>query len=415
MAAATISNTAAVFKEIWEPGAEAQWYPHAGAAWALCPKQEDWDGIYRNVVANTGGMSGVSSTFANAKAAQNPSGSSKFKVETVDRFVLWSVDHKAMHLSRNDRGAVVELVAQQTSDAMERLMLTQAEQIHNGTGQAIGRIAAIAGSTFTLENFDKIKNFEENDLLYLSANDGNASTDVLKAGGPLTVTTADPDTGIVTCTAGIVATIATAAVGDYIFRAGDFQLGASGFEAWNPLVVPATAFWGVVRNTGQVGRKAGIRSSVAAVVGAVNKIKRCLTHAYRAGSQFTHMFVDPLFYASLEAELGDKVRFVDRPAIAADGGETTIGFTGIKFTQHGGSPVEIFPDAYAPLNVARGVNYGPKGFRWVSAGKFPMWLTSDGKADMMTLEGSNAAEGRAGGYGNYMTKRPLDLGRFQLA
>lgn len=417
MAAATTSNVAAIFREIWEPGMESQFYPIGGTAWALCPKSPDWDGIVRHVTANTGGMNGVSSTFADAKAAQNPTVPVDFAVTTVDRFALWSVDHKAMVLARNDRGRQVELVGDQTRAAMERLMLTQAAAIYTGTGGAIGRIAAggIAGSTITLENPDTIKNLEEGDQFYLSSANGDTSTDTLRAGGPLTVSTIDADAGTVTCSAGIVATIGAAAAGDYLFRRGDFQAAAAGFEAWNPLTVPSTAFYGLVRNTGNVARKAGLRKDVSATVGYVNKVKAALLHASRYNAQYTHLFVDPTFYMNLEVELGQAVRFVEEPSRDASGKATTQGFTGIKFTQHGGSPVKVYSDAFCPLNVGRGVDYGPGGFKWVSAGKFPQWLTPDGKEDMHMLESSNVSEGRAGGYGNYLTKRPLNLGRYKWA
>lgn len=416
MAAATTTNVAAIFKEIWEPGMETMFYPLDGSAWALCPKSDDWDGITRHVTANTGGMNGVSSTFADAKAAQNPTVPIDFAVTTVDRFVLWSVDHKAMTLARNSRGAQVELVADQTRNAMERLMLTQAKQIYMGTGQTIGQIAVggISGSTATLANADDVKNFEEGDQVYLSSANGDVSTDALRAGGPLTVSTIDADAGTVTFSAGIVATIGAAAAGDYFFRRGDFQQGAAGFEAWNPLTVPSTSFFGVTRNTGNVARKAGIRKDVSGTVGYANKIRAALVHSARLGANFSHLFVDPTFFGGLDNELGDKVRYVEEPGRDAQGKETTIGFKGINFVQHGRRPVKIYSDAFCPLNVCRAVNYGPNGFKWVSAGKFPSWLTNGGE-DMHLLESSNASEGRAGGYGNYLTKRPLDLGRFKLA
>ena len=64
---------------------------------------------------------------------------------------------------------------------------------------------------------------------------------------------------------------------NYLFIDGDFKAGCSGYESWNPLVVPAASFFGVTRNTGNITRKAGIRKDVSATVGAVNKIRKALT------------------------------------------------------------------------------------------------------------------------------------------
>ena len=59
MTAATTSNVASIFKEIWLPGMESQFYPTECPAWALCPKTKDWDGTILHATAGIGYATGA--------------------------------------------------------------------------------------------------------------------------------------------------------------------------------------------------------------------------------------------------------------------------------------------------------------------------------------------------------------------
>ena len=403
---ATYTTALPTMKEIWADGLESALYKD-NPAFALCPKSEDWDGSIFHCVIDVGGMNGVSSTFARAKANQSPSQPLAFNITTADRFGTWSIEHKLTVLQRNSRGRIVEAMAYESKKLMDRLAASYGAIIHGDGGGSIGRISVIAGPTATLLNPDDVKNLEVGDLIYLSGNSGAASTDALRAGGPLTVQSVDFDAGSVTFTAGIVATIGTAVVNDYIFRDGDFQLAPTGFEGWNPLVIPATAFFGMTRTTYGI-RQAGLRKDVSATVLWADKIRDLLTYASRATCDISHLFLHPTNWSSLEKELQTAKRYTEE-AIAG------VGFEGIKFSQQNGKSIMIHSDPYAPLNVARGVNYTDGTFGYKSAGPLIQALTLDGKKDMMMDNSLNQFEGRLGGYGNFWCKKPLNLLRGKLA
>lgn len=403
---ATVTTHLPTMKEIWADGLESALYTD-NPAWALCPKSEDWDGSIFHCVIDVGGMNGISSTFARAKANQSPSQPLAFNITTADRFGTWAIEHKLTVLQRNSRGRIVEAMAYETKKVMDRLAASYGHIIHGDGGGSIGRISAISGSTVTLENPDDAKNFEVGDLIYDSANSGAASTDTLRAGGPLTVASVDFDAGTVTFTAGVVATIPAAVVNDYLFRDGDFQLVPVGFEGWNPVTIPLTAFFGQTRTTYGI-RQAGLRKDVSATVLWADKIRSLLTYASRAGCSLSHLFLHPTNFESLDAELQTAKRYVEEAT-------ATVGFEGIKFNQQNGKSIMIHADPYAKLNVARGVNYTDGSFGYKSAGPIIQALTLDGKKDMMMDNSLNQFEGRLGGYGNFWCKKPLNLLRGKLA
>jgi hypothetical protein len=405
---ANMTNFASTLKEIWADGVEVPLYEN-NPAFAMVPKSEDWDGDIFNCVIDVGGMNGVSSTFSDAKGNKGASQPLAFQIDTRDRFAVWGIDHKLTVLSRNQRGAVVQALAYETKKAMTRLGCTWGQIIHGDGGGSIGRIATggITASTITLQNPDDVRNFEPGDQILLSANDGTAGAHVLKAGGPLIVQSVDFDLGTVTFTAGVVATVATAVALDFVFREGDFKLVPAGFEGWNPLVIPGTPWYGMTRTTYGV-RQAGWRRNATAITGMANKIKFGLTYAYRAGAKHTHIFMRPDDFNTLEGELGTVRRYVDTKV-------ATVGFTGIEFTQPGGPPVSVFPDPYVQINTARFVDFSGGTFGLKSAGKLTQFLTLGGEKDMMMEESTNTFEGRIGGYSNTWCKRPLNLGRLQLA
>lgn len=403
---ATYTTHLPTLKEVWSDGLESALYTD-NPAWALCPKSEDWDGSIFHCVIDVGGSNGISSTFARAKANQSPAQPLAFNITTADRFGTWAIEHKLTVLERNSRGRVVEAMAYESKKVMDRLAASFGSLIHGNGGGSIGRISAISGAIATLENPDDAKNFEPGDLCYYGLNSGGTSTDVLESGGPLTVSSVDFDLGKVTFTAGIVATVATAVVNGYLFRDGDFQAVPQGFEGWNPLTIPSTAFFGMTRTTYGI-RQAGLRKDVSATVLWADKIRDLLTYASRAGSSLSHLFLHPTNFASLDKELQTAKRYLEEV-------NASVGFEGIKFNQQNGKSIMIHADPYAPLNVARGVNYTDGSFGYKSAGAIIQALTLDGKKDMMMDNSLNQFEGRIGGYGNTWCKKPLNLLRGKLA
>lgn len=412
----TTTTFANALKQVWADGLEDSLYEN-NPAWALCPKSENWTGKIYTCETDIGGMNGISSTFSAAKARKSSSQPVAFDITLADRFALWGIEHKLAKIAK-DEGAIVEAVGYESSKAIKRLGTTFGAIIHGNHGGAIGRRsgALVAADTIALADPGDIKNFEPGDAIYLSADDGSAAAHALLAGGPLVVKSVDitaAGVGIVQFTAGVVATFAAAADGDHLFRDGDFKLHPHGFDSYNPYVIPAGLFLGMDRTIYPI-RQAGVRIDVSGVAAMVDKIKAALARGSHFGGNYTHGFLSPDDWNSLDSGLQTARRYVDEKAAGLDGKKASVGFTGIQFFTHGAAPLSILCDPKARKNTFRAVNYrGSFGYK--SAGKAVQFLTMDGSKDMMMEENTNTFEGRAGGYGNFWCKRPVDLLNAKLA
>lgn len=408
---ATTTTFASALKQIWADGIEDSLYEN-NPAWALCPKTENWTGKLYSCEIDVGGMNGISSTFTVAKANKSGSQPLGFDIPPVDRYAVWGIEHKLTAIAK-DEGAVVEALGWETSKAMKRLGTTFGQIIHGNNGGAIGQRNGALPAADTIELFDAgdIKNFEPGDKIFLSAGDGTLVGDVLKAGAALTVKSVDitaAGAGRIQFTAGVVATVATAAASDFLFREGDFKLHPAGMGAFNPYVAPAaTAFFGMDRTIYPI-RQAGVRIDVTAVATMVDKVKAALARGAAYGATYTHGFLSPDDWNTLDSNLQSAKRYVDEISKPMNAGGATVGFTGIQFYTHGAAPLSIMCDPYAKKSTFRAVNYrGSFGYK--SAGKAVRFLTLDGSKDLMMEEATNTFEGRVGGYGNFWCKKPLDL------
>lgn len=106
-----------------------------------------------------------------------------------------------------------------------------AQASHTGTRALIG---AISGSTFNTATIDDSIYINIGDTLALSATDGAA----VRAGTALTVINVDTSVGLVTCSAGIVASISGAVVGDFVTIVGDLNLSYHGLGSYCPAAKP---------------------------------------------------------------------------------------------------------------------------------------------------------------------------------
>jgi hypothetical protein len=123
----------------------------------------------------------------------------------------------------------------------------QSAYLWSNGGNAIGRIGAISSNTITLSDKSQICNFEVNQEITVSGDgDGSAGTETERTGSS-TISAVDRINGTITIT---VSDITGEAVGDYIFREGDFN-GADavtiikGVQTFVSTASTLPALWGV--------------------------------------------------------------------------------------------------------------------------------------------------------------------------
>lgn len=403
--AATVANVPQILKNVWQNDIYDFMYedqPFLG----LVDKDTSWDGLYHMITVEYGGMAGRSANFDDAQGNKSPPKYKQMQVLTRDNFALWSVDHKLITLSRNDRGALVRALVESTEKATSKLKRSSCWAFWRNGGGAVGKIAAIAGSTVTLVDKNDIRNYDLDDVIQISADDGTGGAGVHV--GSLTVSGLDEDLGVITFSADVVATVALAAAGDFLFHKGDYNKMFLGVPAYVTPSAPGVggvpiSIWGMDRSDFPT-RLAGSRFT-GTVATAEDSIKAALAAAHRRNIKVTHLFASPEIYNAIEGNLGAQRRYVDEKA-------GTVGYKALEFTSQGGKTVKMYSDADMPKSAdgltqyVHGLNMDTWKFH--TADEYPMWLNTiaKGGGKFMVEQNANQTEGRLGGYGQLYTKAP---------
>lgn len=234
----------------------------------MLPKATDGGGDYYVQPVTIGEPAGTSSTFAKAKANTSNVVRKKFTIDWREKFTVTQVNNTNIDLCRNDKRAIVKYITGEVDKSWDaHSNKLESALFASGYGE-VGQIATssgISGSTITLQDRATHVNFYPGQKLVLSS--ALSTAGLRNAGATVTVSGVNRQTGVITCTAGIVASIAAAANGDYIFIEGDRQdsatpalLDPAGLAGWFPLTAPTAGdnFFGVDRSV-DPDRLAGAR------------------------------------------------------------------------------------------------------------------------------------------------------------
>ncbi len=401
-AAATSVNTPLILKNVWEDLVE-DYFNDEQPFMALVSKMTDWSGLKRQVTVPIGGMAGRSATFSDAKGSKSPPKYLQMEVQVRDNFATWSVDHKLIALSRDDKGALVRAMTSSTEAAMSKLKSSQNYMNWRDGGGCIGRYSVVSGSTGTFYDVNDIRNVDIGDIHEFADDSGLAAAGVKTVS--LEVSGINEDTGVVTYTTPM-ATVPDLTSTPYVFHKGDYNLVFSGVPAYCTLEGPGvgivpTNLWGMPRNVHPT-LLAGSRFTASNML-LTEGIKKALMKAHRRKIKTSHLFMPPEIYNDIEMSLQGQKRFVEEKV----GG---VGFKALIFTTQAGQEVKCYSDADIPMNATATTKYvfglNLKEFKFRTAGAYPDWINkvADGAGKFMTEQNANATEGRLGGYGQLYTK-----------
>lgn len=211
------------------------------------PKKQNFYGKNMVVPVDYGNPQGRSASLTKAKTNATAASNIAWTVTRAKDYGYIEYDAETLAASSNDDGAFAEAVQHDGNMLIDELSKSLAIALYGSGSGSIGQIATggIAGSTITLTNKYDVLKFAKNMVLALSAADGGGA---LKSGGAtMTVASKSFAAGTVTMTAGVVASIAAAAAGDFVFADGDYDAKVKGLEGWLPQSVTATAWFGVDR------------------------------------------------------------------------------------------------------------------------------------------------------------------------
>jgi hypothetical protein len=384
---ATVANTPEILKELWE--GEVEEYMLSGMAlYAMLPKSTDWDGEILNMTYMIGGMGGRSATFEDALQYKSPSKYKKAQLETADNFAVWSIDHKLITLSRNNRGALVRALDASTRHAFDKFKRAVAWQLHGNGGGCWGEIGSISTNTIVLADAEDATRVDIDDVVAISSDDGVAGAGILPHTQYLTVTGVDEKTGTITFDVNVTTAFPGASTTNkHLFFAGDYGAVITGLDAICPYGTPANYF-GMVRTTHRT-KLAGVPVGGSGLQ-VHEGISKALSVSKRLRVSPTHLFMSPGLFNELDLTLGTQRRYADVKV-------GTVGFTGIEFANGEGAPVKCFPDIDMKGRKVRGLDMD--GLEFKSADDYPLWLTVGDQKEFFSEANANAFQGRIGGYG----------------
>lgn len=303
----------------------------------------------------TGLPQGLAGNFTDAQTNNSNVKADKFVITAGDYFGTVRIGDKVMMASRTNAGAWLENKVTEIDGLYEQAGENFSIYAWGNGGGALGRIASIAGNNVTLQTPQDAQNFEIGMTVVASDNDGATSTDAERdSGDGTTVASVNRATGVIGLTS--AAAISGLAVGDYLFRQGDFfgdtgTIVLKGIQAFITATDAPGALWGVVAATRALDpqRWAGCRPLAADLVGKTieQRLKRLvasMTSQFKAKAP-TEIFLNPLDFDDLDTLMGAKGRR------ELDGDDAKFGYSSITLSTAAGQ-IPIYTDRHCPLGTA---------------------------------------------------------------
>lgn len=390
---ANMTNLKSALKVLYPAGIEKVYYQKSAFA-ALVPRDTKFVGDEAAIVINYATTQGRSHSFTKAKSGKKPSVLAKFRVTRKPDYSLASLKNELILASETDAGAIIPALKLEMNNAYEAAVSSESFSLFDAGSGSRGQIGAIATNKITLAKVSDVVYYEVGMTLEVSATNGGGAG---VRTGSLEVSAVDRDAGIITCTANITTGIAAAVVNDYIFAAGDYDLGISGLAAWIPKVAPTSGdnFFEVDRSK-DVTRLAGHR-----VDGSSLPIEeaglRAGTVLETAGAKPDYWIMNPLDHENLIKSVGAKVIYIDVKSEFAN-----VNFRGVAL-QIGNSVVKAVADRNCPVGDSWMIQLDTWELK--SLGPSIRNLDLDG-LKMLRESDDDAVEFRIGGYKQLVCNKP---------
>jgi len=416
LGSATTTTAAAFLKTIYKEDYQQVLYKNS-PFFGLVKKINDFtgDGTMQFTVQYSGGQ-GVAGDFTNAQSNQSTTLSKRFALTRSSLYGTGKIDGNLIRASKNDNGALARMLKQEQEGLTYQLKRQISNLLYGNAGGAFGQVGAISTNTITLADPTQVVWFDVDQRINLATTDGTSGS--LET-GTMQITHVNRRTGVLTFAANVTATIATAAVNDYLFIAGNFgqtNTMLMGLNGWIPLSDPtATTFFGVDRSV-DTARLGGLRY-LANAGGAIEEtlINAC-AYFQQEGAEPDTLLMNPVDVQKLVTALAAKSVIVtpfsrNASSSGGDGSTPEVGYSAFHLVTPMGK-IEVFADHGCPVNRA----YVLQLDTWElhTMGDFPMFIEEDG---MMLLRSATADtfEWRMLAAGNLACKAPGKNGVVQLA
>lgn len=407
MSAETVSNKVELLKKLWGNEVYAPVYGKCKFAYKV-KKNPNFDGELRYVIVENSPLAGASSDMATAIANEAAGVDKRFQVFRKPEYVSFSITNELYLAAKSKgKGAIVEIMKQKSRQALYKHARAVAARTWGNGGGSIGVIdstTTLASTTLILDNPADISKYEVGMKLQFSDDDGTPASPVgLRASTALTVTAKPPagfaeDGATITLSANL-STVTDIAVGDFIFRQGDYANAMTGVPGWNPTTAPSASesFMGVDRTVGDTQRMIGHIQAVGASTTYEQKLVRAAMAGKTLGvDDITTCWVNPIDFGEIALEVG-----AAKQSMVTDK-TYGISFETIRINGPDGM-IEVIADSDCP----RGYYWmnNPSYWELFSLGDFPMELTDNGRW-LMYKEAADEHRGRLGSYANYLNENP---------
>lgn len=315
------------------------------------PVDEDAGGEQIVLRWKSGRSQGVGATYTQAKARADLSGLQPAKV-TFDYETFYSVatlDNTAIERSQGGNLSAANVLQESINDAMEAHGEHLETFAFSDGYPSLGAIANISGSTFTVARQD-IEKWEKDLEIVLAAS--RTTGDLRNSGASLTVTKVDrhADRLLITCNAGIVATIGAAANGDHAFikstrvdgAARQCLVGIGGYIPDTAVSVSDAFGDGSFNRSVEPMRMAGCRVAIDAGSSTRQGLIDAVVQWGKYNVNPDALFMSHERQGDLIKELGNNVRYVDMEVKRYG-----LNITGVKLVTKSGE-IPCFASAKCP-------------------------------------------------------------------
>lgn len=333
---------AAMLKELYPTGLPMAMMLRNHPFMSLVPKDSDATGDHMAIPVIYDLPPGRSADVPTLLGATGPIGPSlhkKFLCFLASDYAATWLNMLTVYKTANDRGSFVALRKMEIDGLISSLGNSMGHALfRDGTG-AVGQVnSAVGVAAITLTTRSDAKFFVVGGQYQLqTAAPGGA---LRNAGAVATVAAVNEDTGVVTFTAALSASIAAAAIGDYFVAAGDSNVKMIGLQGWIPLATPTATLFNNVDRTSHPTRLAGSRLDQPTVPAEDTIVELAEIMAER-GARPDRVFVSPRQFSKIAKRLNAKVEYDNA------GGTADFSFSTVVIHTSAGA-LKLTPDPDCP-------------------------------------------------------------------
>lgn len=369
----------------------------------MAKKDTKFGGEGRYIIIKTSPIAGVSPSFTEALAGQNPSGTVRMFVPHRKAYAVWSLQNDLIERTQGNANAVLEALKSELDSARYAHARMMARFANGNGGGAVGQLAAavnVATTSFTFRTETDVLGLEPGSRIWLASADGSSATASVAAdvrGAGLTSLTVATISGYTVTTTAALNTQAGATANDYVILAGAYATAMTGLRGYLPDTAPTTGdnFMGLDRSTTYVNRVAGYH-----VAGNGQPKLQTLEDAAAEGalrnlSGEMVLVANPRTIRDIRKELGSEV-------VIEEVTDVKVGFKAIKILLQNGTAT-LLSEADAPVGTSRLMKMDKFFLR--STDTVPKDITGMG-GKLLVDYSDDARQGRLGAYGNFFEEEP---------